>query len=70
MILIFLKEKQIDIVAAVGIESDDAYYVQFTKALVTSLGYPCIKFPGQHIVSFYVPEEFSKDARSTINRRD
>jgi hypothetical protein len=57
-------------VAAVGIESDDAYCVQSTKALVTSLGCPCIKFPGQRIVSFYVPEEFSKDARSTINRRD
>ena len=65
-----MKEKQIDMLAAVGIESDGAYYVQFTKVLITSLGCPCFKFPGQHIVSFYMPEEFSKAIRSTINRRD
>jgi hypothetical protein len=65
-----LKEKEIDMIDAVGIESYDAYYVQCTKELVTSLGCLCFKFSGQHLVSFYMPEELSKAFRSTINRRD
>jgi hypothetical protein len=53
-------------VAAVGGESNDVYYVQSTRALASKLHCQCIEFPGQHDVSFYMPEEFAKTVLSTI----
>ncbi len=65
-----LQENDVDMVAAVGIESNDAYYVQSTKEMALKLGCACVKFPGQHIASFYVPEEFSNAVKNIINRKD
>jgi hypothetical protein len=65
-----LKENNVNIVAAVGVESDDAYYVQSTKEIASRLRCPCVHFPGQHIAYFYLPEEFSNALKNIIYGRD
>jgi hypothetical protein len=50
-------------------EKDDAHYVQSTRALASTLRCKCIDFPGQHDVSFYMPQEFSNAIRSTQEQR-
>ena len=47
-------------VTATGRDSDDAYYVQTTRALAARLGRENVEFPGHHDVSFWMPEEFPK----------
>ncbi|CAN5224409.1 hypothetical protein BH18THE2_BH18THE2_28830 [soil metagenome] len=64
-----IRENKVHMVAAVGRDSNDAYYVQSTRALASKLHCECIEFPGQHDVSFYMPEEFAKAVRSTLKRR-
>ena len=63
-----IRENKVNMVAAVGRDSNDAYYVQSTRALASKLHCECIEFPGQHDVSFYMPEEFAKTVLSTIKR--
>ena len=53
-------------VAAIGLDSDDAYYVQSTRVLTSRLRCKCIEFPDQHDVSFYMPQEFADSIRSTL----
>ena len=55
-------------VAAIGRDSDESQYMQSTRALASKLHCECIEFPGQHDVSFYMPEEFAKAVLSTIKR--
>ena len=57
-----------DMVAAIGRDSDDAHYVQSTRVLTSRLHCKCIEFPGQHDVSFYMPQEFANSIRSTLER--
>jgi pimeloyl-ACP methyl ester carboxylesterase len=64
-----IRENKVNVVTAVGRESNDAYYVQSTRILASKLHCECIEFPGQHDVSFYMPEEFAKAVRSTLKRR-
>jgi pimeloyl-ACP methyl ester carboxylesterase len=61
-----IRENKVNMVAAIGLDSDDAYYVQSTRVLASRLRCKCIEFPGQHDVSFYMPQEFADSIRSTL----
>lgn len=61
-----IRENKVKIVTAVGRDSDDSQYVQSTRALASKLRCGCIEFPGQHDVSFYMPEEFARALQNTI----
>jgi pimeloyl-ACP methyl ester carboxylesterase len=63
-----IRENKVNMVTTVGQDSDDAHYVQSTRALASKLRCECIEFPGQHDVSFYMPQEFANAIRSTIER--
>ena len=65
-----LQENDVNIVAAVGIESDDAYYVKSTKEIASRLRCPLFNFPGQHVAFFYLPKEFSMALKNTINKKE
>lgn len=54
--------------AAIGRESDDAYYVEATRALADNLRCDIIEFPGHHDVFFHMPEEFAKAIQSTFEQ--
>ena len=64
-----IQENGVEMVVAVGAESDDAYYVRATREIASRIGCRCIKFPGQHDASFYIPEEFTNALRNTIHGR-
>ena len=61
-----IRENKVKMVTAVGRDSDDSQYVQSTRALASKLRCGCIEFPGQHDVSFYMPEEFARALQNTI----
>ncbi len=61
-------ENEVNMVVAVGTDSDGAYYVQSTQIVAANLGCECVEFPGHHDVSLYLPEEFSRAVRRTICR--
>jgi pimeloyl-ACP methyl ester carboxylesterase len=63
-----IRENKVKMVTAVGRDSDDSQYVQSTRALASKLRCECIQFPGQHDVSFYMPQEFAKAIKNTIQR--
>jgi pimeloyl-ACP methyl ester carboxylesterase len=64
-----IRENKVNVVTAIGRDSDDSQYVQATKALTSRLRCKCIKFPGQHDVSFYMPQEFATIIKSTLEQR-
>jgi hypothetical protein len=47
-----IKENKVNMVTAVGRDSDDAQYVQSTRVLASKLRCKFIEFPGRHDVSF------------------
>ena len=49
-------------VTATGRDSNDAYYVQATRALAANLRCENVEFPGHHDVSFWMPEEIEDGA--------
>jgi pimeloyl-ACP methyl ester carboxylesterase len=63
-----LRNNRINMITATGRESDDAYYVQATKALAARVGCKNIEFPGHHDVSFWMPDEFADATRRAIKR--
>jgi pimeloyl-ACP methyl ester carboxylesterase len=63
-----LRNNGIHMVTATGRESDDAYYVQATKALAARVGCENIEFPGHHDVSFWMPVEFADATRRAIKQ--
>ena len=63
-----IREYGVNMVTAVGKESDNAYYVQATRALADRLGCDIVEFPGHHDVSFWMPEEFASAVQQTIER--
>ena len=63
-----IRNNKVNIVTATGIESNDAYYVQATKALASKLGCNHVDFPGHHDVCFWMPEEFANAIQSTLTR--
>jgi hypothetical protein len=64
-----IRENKVDMVTAVGRDSDDSQYVQATRALTSGLRCKCIEFPGQHDVSFYMPQEFANAIKSTLENK-
>jgi hypothetical protein len=64
-----IRENKVDMVTAVGRDSDDSQYVQATRALISRLRCKCIEFPGQHDVSFYMPQEFANVIKSTLESK-
>ena len=63
-----IKNHNVKMVTATGRDSDDAYYVQATRALAAKLGCENVEFPGHHDVSFWMPEEFANAILSTLKR--
>jgi pimeloyl-ACP methyl ester carboxylesterase len=63
-----IRNHNVKIVTATGRDSDDAYYVQATRALSAKLGCENVEFPGHHDVSFWMPEEFANTIMSTLKR--
>lgn len=63
-----IRENKVNMVAAIGRDSDDAHYGQSTRVLASRLHCKWIEFPGQHDVSFYIPQEFANSIRSTLER--
>ena len=47
-----IRNYNVKMVTATGRDSDDAYYVQATRALAAKLGCENVEFPGHHDVSF------------------
>jgi pimeloyl-ACP methyl ester carboxylesterase len=63
-----IRNHNVKMVTATGRDSDDAYYVQATRALAAKLGCENVEFPGHHDVSFWMPEEFANAIVSTLKR--
>jgi pimeloyl-ACP methyl ester carboxylesterase len=63
-----IRNNKVNLVTAVGADSNDAYYVQATRALAAELGCENIKFPGHHDVCFWMPKEFANAIKRTLNR--
>ena len=55
-------------VTAIGRDSDNAYYVQTTRALEAKIGCENVEFPGHHDVSFWMPKEFATAIQKTLER--
>jgi hypothetical protein len=54
-------------VTAIGRDSDNAYYVQTTRALAAKLGCENVEYPGYHDVSFWMPR-FATAIQKTLER--
>jgi pimeloyl-ACP methyl ester carboxylesterase len=63
-----IRNHNVKMVTATGRDSDDAYYVQTTRALAAKLGCENVEFPGHHDVSFWMSEEFANAILSTLKR--
>jgi pimeloyl-ACP methyl ester carboxylesterase len=63
-----IRNHNVKMVTATGRDSDDAYYVQATRALAARLRCDNVEFPGHHDVSFWMPEEFANAIMSTLKR--
>jgi pimeloyl-ACP methyl ester carboxylesterase len=63
-----IRNHSVKMVTATGRDSDDAYYVQATRALTAKLGCENVEFPGHHDVSFWMPEEFANAVLSTLKQ--
>jgi pimeloyl-ACP methyl ester carboxylesterase len=63
-----IRNHDVKMVTGTGRDSDDAYYVQTTRALSARLGCENVDFPGHHDVSFWMPEEFANAIMSTLKR--
>ena len=55
-------------VTAIGRDSDNAYYVQTTRALAAKLGCENVEFPGHHDLSLWMPKEFANAIQKTLER--
>jgi pimeloyl-ACP methyl ester carboxylesterase len=64
-----IRKNNVQMVTAVGTDSDDAYYVQATRVLAAKLGCENVEFPGHHDVSFWKPREFANAIRQTLKRK-
>jgi pimeloyl-ACP methyl ester carboxylesterase len=64
-----IRNRNVKMVTATGRDSDDAYYVQATRALAAKLGCDNVEFPGHHDVSFWMPQEFAYAVRNTLKQR-
>jgi pimeloyl-ACP methyl ester carboxylesterase len=63
-----IRKNNLHMVTAIGRDSDNAYYVQTTKALAVKLGCENIEFPGHHDLSLWMPKEFANAIQKTLER--
>lgn len=63
-----IRKKNLHMVTAIGRDSDNAYYVQTTRALAVALGCENIEFPGHHDLSLWMPKEFANAIQKTLER--
>jgi pimeloyl-ACP methyl ester carboxylesterase len=63
-----IRNNNVHMVTAIGRDSDNAYYVQATRALAARLGCENIEFPGHHDLSFWMPKEFAKAIQNTLEQ--
>ncbi len=63
-----IRKNKVQLVTAVGRDSDNAYYVQATRALAAKLGCQNLEFPGHHDLSLWMPREFAKSIQETLER--
>jgi pimeloyl-ACP methyl ester carboxylesterase len=63
-----IRNHSVKMVTATGRDSDDAYYVQATRALAAKLECENVEFPSHHDVSFWMPEEFANAVLSTLKQ--
>ena len=64
-----IRNNNVNMIIAVGRDSDNAYYVQTARALAAKLGCENVVFPGHHDVSYWMPEEFANAIWHTLERR-
>jgi pimeloyl-ACP methyl ester carboxylesterase len=63
-----IRKNNLHMVTAIGRDSDNAYYVQTTRALSVALGCENIEFPGHHDLSLWMPKEFANAIQKTLER--
>ena len=63
-----IRKNNVQMVTAIGRDSDNAYYVQTTRALAAKLGCENVEYPGHHDVSFWMPKEFATAIQKTLER--
>jgi len=63
-----IRKNNVQMVTAIGRDSDNAYYVQTTRALAAKLGCENIEFPGHHDLSLWMPKEFANAVQKTLER--
>ncbi len=63
-----IMNSKVNMVTAVGADSNDAYYVHATKTLTAELGCNSVEFPGHHDVCFWMPNEFANAIKSTLKQ--
>ena len=61
-----LRKNKVQLVTAIGRDSDNAYYVQATRALASKLGCENAEFPGHYYISFWMPREFAKSVQEIL----
>jgi pimeloyl-ACP methyl ester carboxylesterase len=63
-----IRKNNVHMVTAIGRDSDNAYYVQATRALAAKLGCENIEFPGHHDLSLWMPKEFANAIQNTLEQ--
>ncbi|MGH9978772.1 MAG: alpha/beta fold hydrolase [Nitrososphaeraceae archaeon] len=63
-----IRKNNVHVVTAIGRDSDNAYYVQATRALASKLGCENVEFPGHHDISFWMPKEFAAAIKEILER--
>lgn len=61
-----IRKNNINMITAIGRESDDAYYVQATRKLAGMLGCEILEFPGHHDLSLWMPKEFANAIQNAL----
>jgi pimeloyl-ACP methyl ester carboxylesterase len=63
-----IRKNNVQMVTAIGRDSNNAYYVKATRALAARVGCENIEFPGHHDLSFWMPREFANAIQNTLER--
>jgi hypothetical protein len=63
-----IRNNNVNMIVAIGKDSDGAYYVHASNAFVSKLGCEKVEFPGHHDLSFWMPEEFANVIRLTLDQ--
>ena len=61
-----IRNNNVNMIIAVGRDSDNADHVQTARAPAAKLGCENVVFPGHHDVSYWMPEEFANAIWHTL----